>query len=57
MESDASTKDIKKAYRRLSKIYHPDKHIGATPEELAIVEERFREITEAYEILIMKEMD
>ncbi|KRM89650.1 molecular chaperone DnaJ [Liquorilactobacillus vini] len=42
---DASAAEIKKAYRRLSKKYHPDlnKEPGA--------EQKFKEINEAYEIL------
>lgn len=44
----AATKDeIKKAYRRLSKIYHPDK-AGADNKE---AEEKFKEISEAYNVL------
>ncbi|HSJ50016.1 MAG TPA: molecular chaperone DnaJ [Actinomycetota bacterium] len=42
---DASTDDIKKAYRRLAREYHPD----VNPDPVA--EERFKEATAAYEIL------
>jgi molecular chaperone DnaJ len=42
----ASADDIKKAYRKLSKEWHPDKHKGDTG-----VETRFKEINEAYEVL------
>ncbi|MGC9530039.1 MAG: molecular chaperone DnaJ [Candidatus Bipolaricaulaceae bacterium] len=44
---DASQEEIKRAYRRLAKQYHPDKFKGDKGE----AERRFREITEAYEIL------
>ena len=42
---DASTKDIKKSFRRLSKELHPD--VNDEPDAA----ERFREVQEAYEIL------
>jgi molecular chaperone DnaJ len=42
---DASNDDIKKAYRRLAREYHPD--VNADP----VAEDRFKEITAAYEIL------
>jgi curved DNA-binding protein len=42
---DASTEDIKKAYRRLARKYHPD----VSKESRA--EERFKEVAEAYEVL------
>lgn len=42
----ASEQDIKLAYRRLAKRYHPDVNAGAKG-----AEERFKEITEAYNIL------
>ncbi|CXI65823.1 DnaJ protein, putative [Plasmodium berghei] len=41
----ASTEEIKKAYRKLSKIYHPDKAKDKNSNN------RFNEIAEAYEIL------
>jgi len=43
---DASEKDIKRAYRRLARQFHPDVNPG---DEQA--EERFKEINEAYEVL------
>lgn len=43
---DAGDSDIKKAYRKLAKKYHPDIH--PDNEEMA---EKFREATEAYEVL------
>ena len=43
---NASEEDIKKAYRKLAIKYHPDKNPGDKS-----AEEKFREATEAYEIL------
>ena len=43
---DASTDDIKKAYRKLVKKYHPDS--GESGEKS---KEKFQEISEAYEVL------
>ncbi|MFO1518991.1 MAG: DnaJ C-terminal domain-containing protein [bacterium] len=47
---DASDEEIKKAYRRLAKRYHPDVNKGDKK-----AEEKFKEISEAYEILSDKE--
>ncbi|PLB42454.1 putative DnaJ domain protein [Aspergillus candidus] len=46
LDRSASEKDIKKAYRTLSKKYHPDKNPG---NEAA--EQKFVEIAEAYDVL------
>jgi len=46
VEKNASTKDIKKAYRELARRYHPDANPGNRQ-----AEERFKEISEAYEVL------
>ncbi len=45
---DASKEDVKKAYRRLAKQYHPDMNRD-DPKE---AEEKFKEISEAYEVLM-----
>jgi len=47
VSQDASAEDIKKAYRKLSMKYHPDKNDNDDFFEL-----RFREVQEAYEVLI-----
>ena len=46
LEAEATTKEIKTAYRKMSVLHHPDKSGGG---EAAV--QKFREITEAYEIL------
>ncbi|NMA33858.1 MAG: DnaJ domain-containing protein [Clostridiaceae bacterium] len=43
---NASVDEIKKAYRKLAKKYHPDTHPGDKA-----AEEKFKEINEAYEVL------
>lgn len=43
VERSASGDDIKKSYRRLAKIYHPDLHKGS--------DIKFKEINEAYDVL------
>lgn len=46
LAKDASPDDIKKAYRKQSKEWHPDKHKGDKT-----AEDRFKEVNEAYEVL------
>ncbi len=43
---DATTEDLKKAYRKLAVKYHPDKNPGDKS-----AEEKFKEVSEAYDIL------
>ncbi|HEY6974202.1 MAG TPA: DnaJ domain-containing protein, partial [Nitrospiraceae bacterium] len=44
----ASAEEIKKAYRRLARQYHPDLHSGAKKTEM---EKKFKEVNEAHEVL------
>ena len=43
----AAAKDIKSAYRKLARKWHPD----ANPNDVKKAEEKFKEISEAYEVL------
>ena len=47
VERNASKDEIKRAYRRLAKKYHPDLNKGDPKES----EEKFKEVSEAYEVL------
>ncbi|KMS97884.1 hypothetical protein BVRB_5g123130 isoform B [Beta vulgaris subsp. vulgaris] len=46
---DASTEEIRKAYRQWAQVYHPDKYQASNMKEIAT--ENFQRICEAYEIL------
>lgn len=46
VEKNASSEEIKKAYRRLARKYHPDVNGGDKEAEA-----KFKEINEAYEVL------
>lgn len=52
----ASPKEIKQAYKKLAKIWHPDCFIGK-PEKQEEAEIEFKHILEAYEILIAYKSD
>lgn len=49
VDRNASEEDIKKAYRKLARQYHPD--LQSTEQQKKAAEEKFKEINEAYEIL------
>jgi len=46
VKKDASQEDIKRAYRKLARKYHPDLNPGDK-----VAEQKFKEINEAYEVL------
>ena len=48
IDKDASEKDIKKAYKQLAAIWHPDKN----PKDKDYAEKKFKEISKAYEDMI-----
>ncbi|ENN71469.1 hypothetical protein YQE_11886, partial [Dendroctonus ponderosae] len=47
----ATQADVKSAYYELSKIYHPDRNQGTTADQRDNHSQKFRDITEAYEVL------
>ena len=51
LENGATDDEIKKAYKKMAIKYHPDKNMSKTDTEKEDAEIKFKEITEAYEIL------
>ena len=49
---NATASEIKQAFRKLAKLYHPDKlDTDFSPDELANAKQRFREVCNAYDVL------
>lgn len=48
VKKTVDAKELKKAYRRLARQYHPDLHAG---DKKAEMEKKFKELNEAYEVL------
>lgn len=48
---DASPEEMKKQYRQKSMQWHPDRWVNGTDEEKKTAEEKFKEISEAYDVL------
>ncbi len=51
LSSSADNLEIKKAYRQLVKIHHPDNFVNASPSQIKMAEEKFIEIQKAYDVL------
>lgn len=51
LEFNSDPLAIKKAYRQLAMKYHPDRNIGLNQTEQQELEQKFRQITQAYELL------
>ena len=51
VSKNADDNEIKKSYRRLALQYHPDKNQGGSDNERAAAEAKFKDISEAYEVL------
>ena len=47
----ASPDEIRTAYRKLVLLYHPDRNLGKSPEEMEIASRKFKEVTEAFDCL------
>ncbi|MBN1325424.1 J domain-containing protein [Candidatus Falkowbacteria bacterium] len=52
VDKSASEDEIKKAFRDLARKYHPDKYSGLADDLRQQAEERFKDINEAYQVLI-----
>lgn len=48
LKPDSSIAEIKKQFRYLSNLYHPDKYVNCTEEERKQAEEKFKQISFAY---------
>ena len=51
IDKSASVDEIKAAYRKMAKKYHPDKVAHLGEEHRKGAEEKFRQVQEAYELL------
>eukprot|EP00474_Spongospora_subterranea_P002612 CRZ03070.1 hypothetical protein [Spongospora subterranea] len=51
VDTSADERDIKKAYRRLALQFHPDKNHGSSDADKAIAETKFKQVSEAYDVL------
>lgn len=54
INKDATESEIRTAYKKLAKKYHPDMHANKTEEEKTQMQDKFKEICNAYEILTDK---
>jgi DnaJ-class molecular chaperone len=52
LDVGASKGDVKKAFRELSHIWHPDNHMGKSSNVQNRSNEKFKELSSAYQVLI-----
>lgn len=55
VDKNATEQEIKKAYRKQSLLYHPDRHMNDNEKDKKEAEEKFKEISEAYSVLSDKD--
>ena len=55
LKPGCSQEEIKKAYKKMAIKYHPDKQNDKSTEEKAIAEAKFKEVAEAYDMLMNPE--
>ena len=55
VNKNATEDEIKKAYRKAAKEYHPDKFAGKSERERKEAEDKFKDISSAYEVLSDKD--
>lgn len=55
VSKNASNDELKRAFRKLSMLYHPDMQVGKSDTEKKEAEDKFKEIAEAYEVLSNKD--
>ena len=55
LPDNSSEDEVKRQYKKLAIKYHPDKNSNKSKEERDICEKKFKEISEAYEILTNKQ--
>lgn len=51
LDSTATAEDIKKAYRDMTKRFHPDVHAGSSRDVQELAEEKMRQVNAAYDLL------
>jgi DnaJ family protein C protein 9 len=51
LESTATDEEIKKVYRKLALIYHPDKHVSSTEDAKQVASRKFQQVGFAYAVL------
>ncbi|KAG6335360.1 hypothetical protein ID866_3723 [Astraeus odoratus] len=51
LKSDATAEDIRKSYRKLALLYHPDKHANSSEDDRANASKQFQRIGFAYAVL------